>query len=114
VRIQFLVFGLVLSIFSFAANAGSGHSHSHSSEPVTEAQATQIATDSVRQLAVKGKLESSWARVKAAGVEQKTYGSKKEWVVVFNNGAVSDGSKRKLYVFLTLTGEYLAANFTGE
>lgn len=37
-----------------------------------------------------------------------------EWVVIFNNQKISESDKQKLYVFLTLNGEYIAANHTGN
>lgn len=37
-----------------------------------------------------------------------------EWVVVFVNDKIADTDKQKLYVFLTLGGDYIAANYTGK
>jgi hypothetical protein len=37
-----------------------------------------------------------------------------EWVAVFVNDKITDTEKRKFYVFLTLGGDYIAANFTGN
>ena len=107
----FILF-LVLSFISLAASAGGGHSHA--SKPISQEQAETIATKVVQRIADKGKIDASWKPVKAASVEQKRFGVQKEWVVVFNNDKVSDESKRKLYVFLSLGGQYLGANYTGE
>jgi hypothetical protein len=35
-------------------------------------------------------------------------------VAVFVNDKITDPAKQKLYVFMTLGGDYLAANYTGE
>ena len=113
-RINTFILGLVLSFFSISASAGSGHSHSHSETPISQQQAEANATKQVRILAEKGKLEESWKSVKAAKVDQKKFNGRMEWVVAFNNDNASDVSKRTLYVFLTLAGEYLAANHTGD
>ena len=113
-RIQTLVFTLVLSLFSFTAMAGPGHDHSHSAAPVSQGEAKVIATKMIAGLAAKNKIEKSWKSVKAAQVEKKTFKDDTEWVVIFNNSEISDPAKRKLYVFLTLDGEYIAANYTGK
>ena len=39
---------------------------------------------------------------------------KKEWVVVFTNEKVKDPKEKMLYIFLTLDGQYIAANYTGD
>lgn len=113
-RIKNIFFGLVLSLFSLAATAGAGHDHGHSHGPVSQERAQAIATRQVQRLADKGKIAKSWGSVKASTIEQKQFGSQTEWVVVFANDKVEDASKQKLYVFLTLDGGYLAANYTGE
>jgi len=113
-RIQALIFGLVVSLFSWGAWAGPGHDHGHSHDPVSQSQAETIATESVSRLVERGKLDASWKGVKVAKAEQKKFGDQMEWVVSFQNSNASDPSKQTLYVFLTLGGEYLAANFTGN
>ena len=45
---------------------------------------------------------------------KKQVSNRFEWVVSYKNHAVEDKSKQTLYVFLSVTGEYLAANFTGK
>lgn len=113
-RIKNFIFGLALSLCSVAASAGAGHNHGHSHQPVDQQRAQAVATQSVQRLADSGKIDKSWKSVSASKAEQKKFGSRMEWVVVFNNDKVADAGKRKLYVFLTLAGEYLAANYTGE
>ena len=113
-RIQALVFTLALSLFSFTALAGAGHDHSHSNAPISQDEAKVIATKAVASLVEKSKIEKSWQSVKAAQVEKKTFKGNPEWVVTFNNSEVSDPTKRTLYVFLTLGGEFIAANHTGK
>lgn len=36
------------------------------------------------------------------------------WLIIFINEKITNTSKQKLYVFLTLAGDYIAANFTGK
>lgn len=89
-----------------------GHSHSHG--PVSSEVAIKKATDKVRAIAQSGKIDKSWADVKATGAMQKTFGHETEWVVTFKNEKISDTSKKTLYLFYTLDGMYIAANFTGN
>jgi hypothetical protein len=101
-------------LFSAAAFAGEGHNHSHDSEPVSRDQAVSIAAKNVRKLAGQGKIDKSWESIKAEKAEQKKFGADTEWVVVFRNKKVADPSRQRLFVFLTLGGDYVAANYTGE
>ena len=97
------------------AEAEHGHDHAaHSHEPVSQDKAIESATDAVSQLVAKGKLETSWQGIKTAGAEKKQFDKNVEWVVTFNNPAASDKAKQNLYVFLTLTGGYITANFSGK
>ena len=113
-KLKTLLLGFILGLFSFAAMAGSGHSHGHAQEPVNQATATTKATQKVASLVKKSKLDKSWASSTASSVEKRTFKGNPEWVVVFVNNKIADTSKQKLYVFLTLGGDYIAANFTGK
>ena len=42
----------------------------------------------------------------------KKFGKKTEWVVTFNNKKGLKG--KKLFIFLKLNGDFVAANFTGK
>lgn len=37
-----------------------------------------------------------------------------KWKVTFRDGAASDKSKETLYMFFTATGNFIAANYTGQ
>ena len=100
----------VLILFSGAAAAGTGHSH----DPVTQQQAEQVATQILSTLIKQGVIEESWRDTAVQMSEQKVFDGSTEWVVSYKNDAVSDPSKRTLYIFLTLTGDYIAANYTGQ
>jgi hypothetical protein len=115
-QLKTLLLGLLLSMSSATAMAGSGHDHghSHSHEPVNQATATTNATEIVVALVKRNKLDESWASITPSSVEKKVFNGDPEWVVVFVNDKIADTEKRKLYVFLTLGGDYIAANYTGE
>lgn len=111
---------LTLSLLLFGAPviAGPGHDHDqdggHSHGPISSDDAISKASKKVAQLAESGKIESTWAQVKATGAEQKTFSKGPEWVVSFKNDKASDTSKQMLYLFFSLDGHYIAANYTGN
>ena len=113
-----LAAALVLSSLLFGAPvmAGSGHDHghSHSSTPVSQDKVGVKAAEIVAALVNRNKLDKSWQSIKASSVEKITVQGNPEWVVVFVDKNITDVEKQKLYVFLTLGGDYIAANFTGK
>ena len=115
---KMIINALLLSaaLFATVAIAGPGHEHKHGHhhEPVSADVAKEKAKQKVIQLVKDGKIDSSWSTINAAGAEQKSYGNGPEWVVTFNNSAISDDSKQTLYLFFSLNGHYIAANYTGQ
>ena len=101
-----------LSATSVYAGAGKGHSHGPVT-PVSEEQALKNALSAVTSIVQKDKIDVSWADIKPADAKKKQFKNGLEWVVTFNNPKVED-KKRTLYVFLSLGGQYLGANFTGN
>lgn len=115
-RLTILLFGFILNLPTFSAMAGSGHDHehSHSNTPVSQEKISENATEIVATLANRNKLDKSWTSTKASSVEKITVQGNPEWKVVFVNNNITDSGKNKLFVFLTLGGDYIAANFTGK
>ena len=115
-------FFLIFSISSVPAIAGGGHDHEHghkhhddhAHDPVSADTASHKAMKKVAQLAKRGKIDASWEGIKPSSVEQKTFAKGDEWVVVFENEKVTDQSKQTLYLFYSLEGHYIAANYSGE
>jgi hypothetical protein len=118
---RFLILSFVAISLSVFAGSGHKHGHSHGGEhehshvkktPVTQEQAKSRAMDRIKVLIFKSKIDSSWSKAILDKAELKTYKNKKEWLVIYNN---KNGVKgKKLYIFLKLTGEFVAANFTGK
>lgn len=109
----------ILVLFSLVmvlpAYAGAGHEHgSHSHGPVSADKAQDNAFKKVKFLASKGTVASSWTSAKFENAEKKTFGKNVEWVVSFKNDKVKDKSKQTLFIFLSLDGRYIAANYTGK
>ena len=109
-----LLFGLFLSLCPVIAMAGSDHHHSHAPTPLHQAAATTKAIEVVTALIKNNKLDESWRNTKPSSVEKKVYEGTAEWIAIFVNEKIADADKQKLYVFLTLDGNYIAANFTGD
>lgn len=106
-------------LFTLPALAGSGsghsHGHGHSHAPLTSEQVEKKASQKVQSLVDAEKIDASWAGLKPdEGTEQKVFSHDPEWVVVFSNEEVEDLEKQKLYLFYSLSGKYIAANYTGE
>lgn len=112
--IMCLLTAMTLSVTSAYAGPGSG-AHSHApTAPVSNEQALQIASGVVANLVEKGKIDASWVEVKPTEAKMKMFKQNHEWVVTFSNPKVTDQEKKTLYVFLSLDGQILAANFTGS
>ena len=115
-KLKILLLSLTLGFFSMTAMAGAGHDHGHghSPEPVNQTTANSKATKIVASFIKQKTLDKSWAATSVNSSEKKTFDGRQEWVVSFVNEKVTDVKKRKLYVLLTLTGDYIAANYTGK
>lgn len=91
-----------------------GACHFHGSKPAAEETVLTCAAQRKDALVSSGKLDASWKAVKHEKVEQVDGKKGKEWKVTFKNPQVSEASKQTLYVFLSMPGNVLAANFSGK
>jgi hypothetical protein len=108
---------MLIIIGAFAFNiacpaTSSAHSDGHLGTAIKEPVA--VALKHVKLLLKKGKIEKSWEEVEEGTGKMQQFGKRSEWIVTFNNPQAKEPSKRTLYLFLTLTGKYIAANFTGK
>lgn len=92
---------------------GGGVGHSHSTKPATKEEILDTSKKVRDKLVSDGKVEITWKAIEPDGAEQKEFKNKKEWVVTFKDPKATDKSKESLYMFFSLTGNYLATNFTG-
>ncbi|MBD3609190.1 MAG: hypothetical protein HUJ30_01440 [Gammaproteobacteria bacterium] len=115
--ILFLPF-IILATPVMAGPGTAGHSHDdghgHSHGPVSEKDVIKKAQRKIAALARSGKIDASWANVKEAKTSKKDFGKGPEWVVMFKNAKVKASNKQTLYVFYTMSGRYLATNYTGN
>jgi hypothetical protein len=96
------------------AGPGDDHEHTHSSGSVSADEAYMKALQKVEELATAGKIDASWSDIHPISVEQKTYDQGPEWVLTFKNDNISEADKQTLYLFYSLDGNYIAANYTGK
>lgn len=110
-----LILTLAISITGFAGPGGGhshGHGHSHGATTVKKGKASKIGRHHIKRLVKAGKLNKSWKKATFSMSEKKNFKGKTEWVITFNNEKGVKG--KKLYIFLKLSGEFVAANFTGK
>ena len=112
-----LIATIVLSAAAWApvAYADKGSScHFHGAKAATESVVRGCADQRKQALVTAGKLDASWSAVKPESVEAVEGKKGKEWKLTFKNPAVVDPSKQTLYMFYSLPGNFIAANFTGQ
>ena len=83
-----------------------------STPSVSKEKTKEIGMFHIERLIKAEKLNASWKDSKYNNSEKKKFGDKTEWVVTFDNEKGVKG--KKLYIFLKLSGEFVAANFTGK
>ena len=109
---------LFLSSLFFGAPviAGSGHDHGHSHAytPVNKETVEKNAEKVKAALVESNKIDKGWASIAVSSSEKKIVNGGSEWLVIFVNEKIADTEKQKLYIFMTLGGEYIAANYTGN
>ena len=115
-KLRTLLLGFVLGLLPITAMAGtgSGHDHGHSHEPINQSTANLMATNIIVSFVKQKTIDKSWESTTVSSSEKKTFNGRKEWVVSFVNEKVTNANERKLYIFLTLSGDYIAANYTGK
>ena len=105
-------------LFGAPIIAGTGHEHDkdggHSHGPISSDSAIDKALKKVKQMADAGKIDATWSGINAASIDQKTYKKGPEWVITFKNGKINETEKQTLYLFFSLDGHFIAANYTGN
>lgn len=112
--IAIAAFSLSGLIGTSAFAAGAGSCHFHGNAPIKETVIVGCATERKDALATSGKIDAAWKTVKLDKAETVEGQKMKEWKLTFKNPAEKDASKQTLYMFYSLTGNFIAANFTGK
>jgi hypothetical protein len=97
---------------------GGGHGHSHGPVDVCKKLATKdLKTSSMKigkchisRFITAGKINKSWTNASLA--QNKSIPKRKEWLVTFKNDKGVKG--KELFIFLSASGSFVAANFTGK
>ncbi len=98
-----------------AAFAGEDSScHFHGSKPAAESTVIGCANQRRDALVKSGKLTASWQTIKHDQIALVDGQKGKEWKVSFKDAAAQDKTKETLYMFFTVSGNFIAANHTGK
>lgn len=95
------------------ATEGSG-CHFHGSKPANEATVLNCANQRKVALVGSGKLDKAWKTISHDNLEVIEGQKRKEWKVTFKDIDAKNKSKETLYMFFTLSGNFIGANFTGK
>ena len=107
----------LVSALAFApqAQAAEGSNcHFHGNKPAAQTVVNDCAAQRRDTLIKSGKLDASWQAVKPEKMEVIDGKKGKEWKVTFGNPAAVDKTKRALFMFFAESGNFMAANFTGN
>lgn len=88
--------------------------HFHGNQPAAQAVVADCAAQRRDTLVKAGKLDASWQAAKPEKIEAVDGKKGKEWKVTLRNPAAADPAKQALYMFFTASGNFMAANFTGQ
>jgi hypothetical protein len=106
---------LSTALWASSAMADPGNScHFHGKKPATESTVSGCALQRKDNLIQSGKLDAAWNSVKPTSIEAVEGKKGKEWKVTFKDATAKDKTKETLYMFFTLPGNFIAANFTGQ
>ena len=112
-KLSFLAFSMsLLPIVAFAG--GSSSCHFHGSAPAEEKVVAECAKGRIEKLISSKKISETWngkAHEKIELIEGK---KGKEWKVTFSNSQEKDASKANLFLFFSHSGNFIAANHSGN
>ena len=116
IKFNVLIFGslFVIALLILLVPENRNHGYSHTELPVSQEIANEKASKIIAQLIEDGQLDKSWAFITATSVKKIVFKGNREWEVVFVNKQITDPAKQKIYVFLTLGGEHVAVNYSGN
>lgn len=96
-------------------SSGFSIAHPGHGEKISEEELVLRAKFNIKRLVEKNKLEGSWEQhAQFQSVAKRYVGEEVEFALEFSNPKLHDAKKRVLYVYLTASGDYIAANFSGK
>lgn len=113
--LRFTTLASAFGAFSPVLASEGGSFHFHGDATAKAETVIGCATQRKDALAASGKIDAAWKTLKQEKVEQIDGKKGREWKVTFKDPAAKDKSKETLYVFfMTMPGNFTAANFTGQ
>lgn len=105
---------LLVSLGGSALAGPGGTCHFHGNNPVSKDTVVGCAEKEKMRLIEKGSIAPTWKAVTHTGIEQVDGREGKEWRIVYSDPANADKAKANLYMFFSIPGNFIAANFTGK
>ena len=69
----------------------------------------ELARLAIQKLVEQKKLPASWTKATVSGFDYRDKNGRREYVVTYENTAIKAAAKRKLYVVMSTTGEFISA-----
>lgn len=112
----FILFFLFLLPALILAHPGHNNPWVKEGREMRKDEAITYCKELVGKLVDEGKLDKSWRKASVKKAEKQTFGETEhlEWVIIFYNKSEPNPEHHSLYFFLSLYGEVVGANFTGE
>ncbi|MEN9529582.1 MAG: hypothetical protein RI932_1455 [Pseudomonadota bacterium] len=111
----FAVLNFFLASHSVAIADAGGSCHFHGRKEANEETIIRCAAYHRNRLAKKGTIDSIWTSLNHESLDKVTSPKgRPEWRVVYTHSAATDESKKKLFMFFSLNGNFVAANHTGK
>ena len=101
-------------LYAQSEHSHEGHNHHIYKDEVTNTAVKKIAKDEVLRLATEKKIPKSWKSMPITKLGKTHHSYTNDWVVVFENDKVKRKSKQILYIFVSVTGKIMGANYTGN
>jgi hypothetical protein len=108
---------LLLAAFVISAGSASAHDspcHFHGKKPASENTVKACADQRKAALLKAGKIDASWQALAPASVVLGPGPKGEEWRVIYENPQLDDAAKRRLFMFFTPQGNFVAANHSGQ
>ena len=70
---------------------------------------TDLAQAAIENLVAQKKLPASWTKAKVSGFDYREKNGAGQYVVTYENAAIKVAGKRKLYVVMSTSGEFISA-----
>lgn len=83
-------------------------------EEVGKKSIKNMAKQEIKRLTLAKKIDDSWLFIPISKMKKIQFNNAPEWVVSFNNLRIEDKTKQTIYVFISVDGKVLAANYTGK